>query len=761
MKKLLILRLIFIVIVALSVLLPACKRKPGSQAMTSRNQIEKVSYGSNVSGGQGIRAVSLKVLATQADRCMRSGNCSEDVVFLGEIEKVAGYVIDEKNKDIILYGEAGGGRPPLHLEDFVLALRNAWLKYAELKGNTYFYSDPGCSIDPNPLVIDELQRIPMVSGGRGGQRDDQAFISKWQSVCSKQQMVRVLGLPFDTHFAKVMVDADYYMKRLVNGSVDLGIEGFRSLTDMNMDIARQDIERGRRTAMPMQLNRFWFYPGENSFEEAQGIAEIKSSPVTLLTEAEFLTTRGEMKGSGKVDPLAANFTQSFTSKYDEIAKKKTIYAELEGLFRLVALAKLMKTKDVETEAGFSLQYFMEHYPVSDTHVDRSLPGLGNVKDFSQRNETSRGYREVYLCLPSCGGVAININVDPRRIAKDPTGSLQDKRNKILQARPSVTAGSWNVPGLAPADIGAPVVTASTPITQTASPRNTVKISFRGQNIWGRWIFRDEAGEHKLSGKGLIAYLTGRGGGGNFIITHDKEGPSADWEKREHTTGDFARNLYWAGAESVFIASHPEEAEKKLERPLPTLRRNMDVLYDQRVVGKSSALKSAIEEFQKTGALVSELRSSISDIKDNAMVVVAPFSPDLVNDIRNKARSGLFRDKAVLLVVCGQRSNTANHENFIRAINELNHEGAHVTVSFEHLLPYEDAADFLRELLKLTEEQKVINLMDAIRKLEETTGNNKILRLLKMKRHDAKMATPSDYLAGSVIYSTQRYKTDVV
>ena len=49
--------------------------------------------------------------------------------------------------------------PPLYFEDLVIALRNAWLRYARLEGNTRIYEDPGCSIDPEPAVLRKLQAL--------------------------------------------------------------------------------------------------------------------------------------------------------------------------------------------------------------------------------------------------------------------------------------------------------------------------------------------------------------------------------------------------------------------------------------------------------------------------------------------------------------------------------------------------------------------------------------------------------------------------
>ncbi|MDP3013996.1 MAG: hypothetical protein Q8M92_07130, partial [Candidatus Subteraquimicrobiales bacterium] len=103
------------------------------------------------------RAVSLKVLQNKVKDCIAKETCPENILQLCGIKRVMGYVIDEKNRDIILIGNIDDSMPPLYLEDFVIALRNTWMMYAELKGNTYYYSNPGCSIDPDPNVLNNLQ----------------------------------------------------------------------------------------------------------------------------------------------------------------------------------------------------------------------------------------------------------------------------------------------------------------------------------------------------------------------------------------------------------------------------------------------------------------------------------------------------------------------------------------------------------------------------------------------------------------------------
>jgi len=336
--------------------------------------------------------------------------------------------------------------PSIYTEDFVIALRNTWLKYATRKGNTIYYSNPGCSIDPSPQVMKELDVIGKKIFRSSSPAVVEKYIKEWHQRCQSPQQVVVLGIPFHTRFAWVMVKGDYDMKQLVDGSDSLNLPGFISLTDMTLEIAKSDIIQGKPVSIPLSsMNRFWFYPGKNEYREDERVVTIDQCPVVLLSEEEYLTKKGGITGTGRPDPLANRFCEIFTSKYAEVAKQRPIYIELENLFRFVALAKIMNFKSAHNEAGLDLIYLLEHFPVPQTSVSEHLPGRSNVKDFRHEQDIPGGRRTAMLWLPSCGGVGINISARQSNFVKDTTGSLLAVKATVLKARPSADALSWDFP----------------------------------------------------------------------------------------------------------------------------------------------------------------------------------------------------------------------------------------------------------------------------------------------------------------------------
>lgn len=377
------------------------------------------------------RALSLKVLQERLRICVRSGKCSNDLLKLCGLTKIEGYVLDDASNDLILFGQADPRLPSLYTEDFVIALRNACLKYSELRGNTYYYSNPGCSIDPDPNVMRQLENLAKKIPSNSSSGEITKKMEQWGRICEKPQTVRVFGIPFTTHFAKIMVDADYYMKRLVDGSVSLEIDGFTSLVDMTLNKAKKDILDNQPISIPASsMNRFWFYPGGNEYKYGRGIVRIDKCPVILLTEAQYLSKNNKILGKGKSNALAQQFAEDFSILYSKIAREKPIYSELEGLFRLVALAKIIKYKGLKKKVD--LNYLLNQFQVSQIKINPSLPGIPNVNNFEQ------------LWIPSCGGVGIEIEVRAKKFVKEQKDGLAAKlREVILKLRPSLKALFWD------------------------------------------------------------------------------------------------------------------------------------------------------------------------------------------------------------------------------------------------------------------------------------------------------------------------------
>lgn len=375
-------------------------------------------------------AVSLKALQQELMDCQ---SYSKELLHLSGLNKLTGYIFDKENNDLILIGKTDESLPDLYLEDFVIALRNAWNKYTIIKDNIPYYSNPGCSIDPDTNILKRLDAISQPINSDTSINNIERLLDKWCQICMHDQKVRVLGIPYNSHFAKIMVKADYDMKAIADGSDSLEIENFHSLTNRRIKVARLKINNSKPDSnLSRNLNRFWLYPGKMLFERAENITIIKQCAVTLQTEEEHLH-KGKIIPTGKIDKLAQQFAKDFTDNYIQISQQRSVYSELENLFRFVALAKLLKFSDV----GFDLSYLLEDFEITQTHVNSQLPGKPHIS----RYENKQNNNSSHFWLRSCGGVDIDININQNQF-KYNNDYLAELKKTVIENRPSSSSIFW-------------------------------------------------------------------------------------------------------------------------------------------------------------------------------------------------------------------------------------------------------------------------------------------------------------------------------
>jgi hypothetical protein len=390
----------------------------------------------------GSLALSLKVLQRQLRQFDdRKAAYPETLSRLAGMTWLSGCIVDQKSSDVVLFGEAVPNAPALYLEDLIVALRNSWLKFAVSRNGVLEYSDPGCSIDPDLEVVGRLQQIGQMIAAAGKRSEVEVLIREWETMAKSSQSVRVLGIPFDTRFARIMVMADYDMKAIVDGSDSVGVPGLVSVTDILIAETKRAMLAGKAASLPLNImNRFWFYPGKTVFDDAQGVFSIAECSVALLTEEQYL--KGGMKGTGRANPFAEQFAKAFTSHYDEVSKKRPVYADLDNLFRFVAICKALKHKDAFSAAGLPIDYLLTEWKIPAKYVERSLKGRYSLRQAEQRVERPDGYTIYGILMPSCGGVSIDLAVDQASFRSTHAAAVSASRAAVLAARPQPESLSW-------------------------------------------------------------------------------------------------------------------------------------------------------------------------------------------------------------------------------------------------------------------------------------------------------------------------------
>jgi len=117
--------------------------------------------------------------------------------------------------------------------------------------------------------------------------------------------------------------------------------------------------------------------------------------------------------------------------------------ELNGLFRLVAVSKMMKQTNAPVQSGMSFQYLLAGYPLAHTNVPSQLAGIASARLMTVtekklvRSTVIESRRQL-----TCGGVAMNMNLGSARADSDTSYYLSRDRLSIVQSRPSSDALSW-------------------------------------------------------------------------------------------------------------------------------------------------------------------------------------------------------------------------------------------------------------------------------------------------------------------------------
>ena len=378
------------------------------------------------------RCVSLKVLQAR----LAQGSRANDLMNLCGLTVIEGVVVDRDLHDVILFGSSKPG-PALHLDDLVVALRNA----SSTAGS------PGCSIDPQPETIKLINEAERRAQGVGTLSAQRAAMNKLLRIGCQQQKVRIINVPGNTSFFKVLVDADYLLKRLANGSYRHGVQGFASLSAAAMRANRTAIQNGKPPPCSSIMSRFWFTPEKVEILDHSDVVFLKECKVGLKTEQEYSSKSGELVGANAAEPFAERFVKDFCKRYDDIAVEIPIYHDLRSMFRFVAIAQGIKYHSIFNEAGLDISYLLSRYRVTPVSVPSSVPGISDVMEDTVQVPGGK----VHLWLMSVGGVDIRILPNPT-ICHQPQTKRQENviqmiEQKVKSQRPSPDACFWDASGI--------------------------------------------------------------------------------------------------------------------------------------------------------------------------------------------------------------------------------------------------------------------------------------------------------------------------
>ncbi len=251
------------------------------------------------------------------------------------------------------------GRAALRLEDLVVLLRSA-------SGD-----EMGCSIDPDPARLADLQRFLSTNNGPSTASAVKSRFDRMDDVLGLQH-VRTFGVPADSHVAAVLVEADYVMKRVGLGIDQPPVKGFRSHLAM--------LGPGANT-----MQRWWFTPLYEPFTATEDrLAWNFAGPrVQLSAEHEIVDGAGRRSAAGGTTPITTEkYAKQFNEKFDALAAVVPSFAEMRGVFDLALVAALIRREGWSEKCGWPMSLFKDEakMTVSRRNVPRQVKSLVNYKN---------------------------------------------------------------------------------------------------------------------------------------------------------------------------------------------------------------------------------------------------------------------------------------------------------------------------------------------------------------------------------------------
>lgn len=368
-----------------------------------------------------LRKISLTRLEKEVSKLLAEGKpLTEEMNFLAGLNRITHVFYYPETRDVVIAGPAEGffinadnravgmhsGRATVELQDLVVALR----AFGPGGHKTRMIS---CSIDPTQEgLIQMRQAVDYVQ--RNFRPGDEAAVVRLFRESLGLQTITIEGVSPRTHFARVLVEADYEMKLIGLGlrQPPVRITSF--------------VEKSKpRTVAKNSLQRWYFQPDYQCVHMTQDkrAMHLVGDGVKLVGEDESVTASGDRKQSGGMNAASRAFTTSFTRMYGKLAEQAPLFAELRNLIDMSIAAAFIQKMGIYGDADWNLTTFGDEsiMPVETFYAPKHVEPVINA--FWKGNA---------FMTPIGGGVDVQprVALNSDRITIDETGEIAAVRDEI-------------------------------------------------------------------------------------------------------------------------------------------------------------------------------------------------------------------------------------------------------------------------------------------------------------------------------------------
>lgn len=319
-------------------------------------------------GPMNLRKISLRQLEAALqqvpDRDLRK--VPDEIRYLAGIQRLRYVLIYPEQQDIVLAGPGEGwvvneqgavvgqttGRPVLKLEDLLVALQT--VRAARETGIS-------CSIDPTEEGVRAMREYV------ARQKSFAPAVLDGMAQSLGPQRITIAGVPDTSHLARVLVAADYRMKRIGMQLEESPLPELPSFLQMLSE---------SRVKLTNMMPRWWLACSYEPLARSDdGLAwELRGSGVKVMTEDDYVSDQGQVAVTGKQNPVAARWAELMTQYYDALSAKDSIFGQLRNVMDLCVVAALIDQEQLLTRAGCELpcltgvsgEFQMESWPAPKT-----------------------------------------------------------------------------------------------------------------------------------------------------------------------------------------------------------------------------------------------------------------------------------------------------------------------------------------------------------------------------------------------------------
>ncbi len=334
------------------------KEDPTGSLESLGRQARTADLNEDMARASGLRLVSLSRLEQAVSNRIDSGRpVLETMRQLAGLTQIRHVFVYPDDHEIVIAGPAEGwkydesgrpvgresGHPMLQLDDLVVVLRT----FAP-GGQGEF----GCSINTREANLKAVKEFVEASNSAGPLAPGQ--LSRWLKELHARlglQDVVVTGVPANTRVAQVLVEADYRMKLIGLAKLDTG-----KLIPSYFDLLKA---AGQTKGAPLEALRWWLTMkyAAIAHNTDRNYFEIQGSSVLVQSENQFVNSQGQHVPTGVSEPVNLRFAQNFTQKYNELAQRDLVFADMRNIFDMALVAALCRQENLHEKAGWNLGVF--------------------------------------------------------------------------------------------------------------------------------------------------------------------------------------------------------------------------------------------------------------------------------------------------------------------------------------------------------------------------------------------------------------------